>query len=325
MTKISVIIPVFNEEENIDHLVYELSAYFQKETRYSTEVIFVNDGSSDRTMDKLKRAAHHAYTHKIISFSRNFGSHAALRAGILRAKGDYITFMYADLQDPLMLLSQLYDEMESKGVDITWAFRNTTAVTTTEKLFSSFYATLMRRYAVANFPKKGFDIVMFSRKVKACLDNNVENNSSVFIQILSLGFKQASISYEKQARRLGKSKWTVAKKIKLLIDSFVAFSFAPIRLVSFIGFIFFLLGSIWTGYIIFRKIVFDDLVSGWPALISILMIGFGITNISLGIIAEYLWRTLDASRKRPVFVIDEIVEEVLEATPESRILLNLSK
>jgi glycosyltransferase involved in cell wall biosynthesis len=323
MKKVSVIIPVFNEAENIDPLVYALNAYFQQERQYATEVIFVNDGSTDTTLDKLKQAPHHSYTYKIISFSRNFGSHAALRAGILRAKGDYITFMYADLQDPLTLMSQLYEEMEHKGVDITWAFRDTTAVARTEKLFSSFYAALMRKYAVPNFPKKGFDIVMFSKKIKACLDNNVENNSSVFIQILSLGFRQTGITYDKQARRLGKSKWTLSKKIKLLIDSFVAFSFAPIRLVSFIGVVFFLLGIIWSGFVIFRKIVFDDLASGWPALLSILMLGFGITNIALGIIAEYLWRTLDASRKRPVFVIDEIVEDVPEVTPDSKVLLDV--
>ncbi|QMU27458.1 glycosyltransferase [Adhaeribacter radiodurans] len=323
MVKVTVIIPVFNEEENIDNLIYELNSYFENESRYSTEIIFINDGSSDDTMSKLKRAPHHSYTYKIISFSRNFGSHAALRAGILAAKGDYITFMYADLQDPLTLVTQLFEEMENKRVDITWAFRNTTAVAKTEKLFSSAYATLMRKYAVSNFPKKGFDIVMFSKKVKACLDTNVENNSSVFIQILSLGFKQAGINYDKRQRVLGKSKWTLSKKIKLLIDSFVAFSFAPIRLVSFIGVVFFFLGIIWTAYIIFRKIIFDDLESGWPALLSILMVGFGITNISLGIIAEYLWRTLDASRKRPVFVIDEIVEEVQEVIPEnSRVLID---
>lgn len=323
MAKVSVIIPVFNEEENIDHLVYELNSYFQKENRFSTEIIFVNDGSSDDTMAKLKKAPHISYDYKIVSFSRNFGSHAALRAGILRAKGDYITFMYADLQDPLTLVSQLYDEMSSKGVDITWAFRSTTAAAKTERFFSSAYATLMRKYAVPNFPKKGFDIVMFSKKVKACLDNNVENNSSIFIQILSLGFKQTGITYDKRVRLLGKSKWTVSKKIKLLIDSFVAFSFAPIRLVSFIGIVFFLLGIFWTGYIIFRKVMFDDLASGWPALLSILMVGFGVTNISLGVIAEYLWRTLDASRKRPVFVIDEIVEGMMEAKQENKVLINM--
>jgi polyisoprenyl-phosphate glycosyltransferase len=323
MAQVTVIIPVFNEEENIDHLVYALNAYFQNETRFSTEIIFVNDGSSDNTMTKLKNAPHHSYSYKIISFSRNFGSHAALRAGILRAKGDYITFMYADLQDPLTLVSQLYDEMESKQVDITWAFRKTAEVGRAEKIFSSAYATLMRKYAVHNFPKKGFDIVMFSRKVKACLDTNVENNSSIFIQILSLGFKQSGITYDKLARQLGKSKWTLSKKIKLLIDSFVAFSFAPIRLVSMIGVVFFLLGILWTGYIVFRKIIFDDLASGWPALLSILMVGFGITNISLGIIAEYLWRTLDASRKRPVFVIDEILEEEMEPLTDKRVLVAL--
>jgi polyisoprenyl-phosphate glycosyltransferase len=166
----------------------------------------------------------------------------------------------------------------------------------------------MQKYVNKRYPAKGFDVVLFNRKVADAVNKNVEGNSSVFLQILNLGFRQDFVEYQKAARTAGKSKWTIAKKIKLLIDSFVAFSFAPIRLVSFIGIIFFFLGLIWTGYIVFRKLVFDDLASGWPALLSILMIGFGITNISLGIIAEYLWRTLDASRKRPVFIIDEIVE-----------------
>ncbi|SFH06284.1 glycosyltransferase [Pontibacter chinhatensis] len=325
MAKVSVIIPVYNEEENIHHLVSELNSYFHDEPRFSTEVVFVNDGSSDATMERLREAPHHAYTYKIISFSRNFGSHAALRAGIQKAQGDYITFMYADLQDPLTLVSRLYEEIESKRVDIAWAFRNSTAVSTSEKLFSSAYAMLMRNYAVPNFPKKGFDIVMFSKKVKACLDNGIENNSSVFIQILNFGFKQSGITYDKRQRLAGKSKWTLSKKIKLLIDSFVAFSFAPIRLVSFIGIVFFMLGIAWSGYIIFRKIFFDDLATGWPALLSILMVGFGITNISLGIIAEYLWRTLDASRKRPVFVIDEVVEEAVEPSHVGNVLLDVYK
>jgi len=94
--------------------------------------------------------------------------------------------------------------------------------------------------------------------------------------------------------------------VKLFIDSFVAFSYAPIRFVTIVGIAFFFIGCLWAVYIIVRKLVFDDLAAGWPAMLSILMIGFGITNISLGIIAEYLWRTLDASRKRQVFIIDEI-------------------
>ncbi len=322
--KVSVIIPVYNEEDNISYLVEQLNSFFKKEKRFATEIIFVNDGSTDDTYHKLKEAHHLCYSYKILSFSRNFGSHAALRAGILRAEGDYITFMYADLQDPLNLVSRMFDQVAGKGIDICWAFRNSSANGGTEKFFSRTYAGLMRKYAVPNFPRKGFDIVLFSRKVKSCLDRNLENNSSVFIQILSLGFKQTSITYDKRERKHGKSKWTLGKKVKLLIDSFVAFSFAPIRLVSIIGFVFFLVGIIWTAIIIVRKVVYDDLASGWPALLSILLVGFGITNISLGIIAEYLWRTLDASRKRPAFIIDEVTEGAKEAEKPVRILKDVN-
>jgi len=306
--KLSVIIPVLNEQENIDALIAQLNAFFHQRGEYAAEVVFVNDGSTDQTFEKLKTGSHIFYTAKLINFSKNFGSHAALRAGIQLASGDYITFMYADLQDPLELIDEMFTEISNNSADICWAQRNSTETSTTEKLFSRSYAYFMQKYAVANFPKNGFDIVMFSRRVQGCLNNNVEGNSSLFIQILSLGFKQSAVTYYKNARLVGKSKWTVSKKIKLLIDSFVAFSFAPIRLVSLIGVVFFFLGIVWTGYIVFRKLVFNDLASGWPALMSILMVGFGVTNISLGIIAEYLWRTLDASRKRPVYVIEEIAD-----------------
>ena len=166
----------------------------------------------------------------------------------------------------------------------------------------------MKKYAIASYPEKGFDIVMFNKKVQLCLNQTIESNSSVFLQILILGFKQSSISYKKESRKKGKSKWTLSKKIKLLVDSFIAFSYAPIRFVTLIGTTLFIIGLIWTGYIITRKLVYNDLEEGWPALISILTIGFGITNISLGIIAEYLWRTLDSARKRPVFIINEITD-----------------
>ena len=148
----------------------------------------------------------------------------------------------------------------------------------------------------------------FNKKVKENLDRNIEVNSSLQLQIFTLGYHSENVYYDKKERKVGKSKWTFSKKIKLFIDSFVAFSFAPIRMVSIIGILFFIAGAIWTIYIVIRKLLFDDLASGWPALMSILMIGFGITNISLGIIAEYLWRTLDASRKRPLFIIDDIID-----------------
>ena len=304
---ISIIIPLFNEAAGIPVLVKALNDFFKENKKVPVEIIFVNDGSTDNSFQILQQQSFENYAVQFISFSKNYGSHAALRAGILRANNEFITFMYADLQDPLELVIRLY-EKQQEGYDIVWGNRNKTQNSFFETAFSRFYALLMQKFAFDNFPDKGFDIVLFNHKIKAELDRNIESNSNIFLQILGMGFKQSSIDYDKQERKIGKSKWTTGKKIKMLIDSFVAFSYAPIRLVSFIGILFFMVGIFWTIYIISRKVIYNDIASGWPMLTSILLLGFGITNIGLGIIAEYLWRTLDASRKRPVFIIDEIIE-----------------
>ena len=304
---ISLIIPIFNEYDGIPFLVGSLNEFFGKNSNLQAEVIFVNDGSRDKSYTRLKESEHLTYRAKVINFSRNFGSHAALRAGIANAAGERVCFNYADLQDPLELILFMNEKIDL-GADIVWAQRESTTVSIAEKVFSKAYAFMMRNFALRNFPEKGFDIVMFNRKVADEVNKNIEANSSIFLQILGLGYRQDFIRYQKKERKHGVSKWTIAKKVKLFIDSFVAFSFAPIRLVSIVGIMLFFLGVSWTIYIIFRKLLYNDLATGWPAMISILMVGFGITNISLGIIAEYLWRTLDVSRKRPVFVIDEILE-----------------
>lgn len=308
MKKISVIIPFLNEEENIPLLTDALNSFFKNVSEFKTEVIFVDDGSTDNSLNILRQQDHKYYSCKVISFSKNFGSHAALRAGILNASGDHITFMYADLQDPLALITQMFHSIEAENRDIVWATRNSTENSFAESTFSKMYSGLMKKYVSTSYPTKGFDIVMFSKKVASLLNNNIENNSSIFLQILTLGFKQDFIFYDKLPRKKGKSKWTLSKKIKLFIDSFIAFSYAPIRFVTAVGIFLFIVGILFSAYLIFRKMMYNDLESGWPMLISILMLGFGITNISLGIIAEYLWRTLDSSRKRPVFIIDQIIE-----------------
>jgi dolichol-phosphate mannosyltransferase len=243
----------------------------------------------------------------VINLAKNSGAHAALRAGILNAKGEYICFNYADLQDPLELILRMKEGMDN-GHDIVWAYRENAKMSFFAKAFSRMYAKLMKRYVFSNFPEKGFDILMFNRKVAQEVNRNIEPNSSVFLQIMGMGFRQMSFSYQKRERTIGKSKWTFSKKVKLFIDSFVAFSYAPIRFVTIIGISMFIMGVLLAGYLVIRKVLYQDLIVGWTATACILLGGFGITNISLGIIAEYLWRTLDASRKRPVFIIDEIYE-----------------
>lgn len=304
---ITIIIPFLNEEDNIERLGTELNRFTEAKRDTRFEIILVNDGSTDSSVNVIRNTKFPQQT-KVISFSQNYGSHAALRAGIQHAKGKHVTFLYADLQDPIENISTMYNK-EMEGNDIIWANRAGTQNSFFERQFSKFYSRLMKKYVNKRYPAKGFDVVLFNRKVADAVNKNVEGNSSVFLQILNLGFKQDFVEYQKAARQAGKSKWTLAKKIKLLIDSFVAFSFAPIRMVSMIGIMFFILGFLWTVYLVIRKFVTPaEFQAGWPVMMAILMMGFGITNISLGIIAEYLWRTLDASRKRPVFIIDEIIE-----------------
>jgi len=303
---VTIIIPFLNEEENLPALAKELSAFVTRHADIGFDIILVDDGSSDHSL-KTVSGMSFACPVKVISLSRNFGSHAALRAGLLHAQGSYVCFLYADLQDPVENVVSMYRKA-TEGNDIVWGIRKSVQSRGFEKLFSSFYARLMKRFVNPSFPEKGFDIVLLSQKVVQSMNQNIESNSSIFLQLLNLGFSQAEVEYEKKDRRAGKSKWTVSKKIKLVVDSFVAFSYAPIRFVTYAGIAMFLIGILWTCYIVSRKVIYDDLVSGWPMLTSILFLGFGLTNISLGIIAEYLWRTLDASRKRPVFVIDKIIE-----------------
>ena len=306
MADISVIIPFLNEEEGIPFLVSSLNEYCTKSEK-DIEVIFVDDGSTDASIAMLRKQKISGFKGKIVQLSKNYGSHMALRAGIREAVGSRIAFMYADLQDPIELIGKM-DEIASKNErNIVWATRKSTQSGLIERTFSGLYARLMKKHVSDNFPAKGFDIVMFDNKVQAQLNENIEANSSIFLQILTMGFSQETIEYDKSERKTGKSKWTFSKRVKLFIDSFVAFSYFPIKLVSVAGIILFITGLLWSGYLIGRKLILDDLESGWPALMSVILIGLGVTNIGLGIVAEYLWRTLDASRKRPGFIVNNII------------------
>jgi len=308
MPDVSIVVPFYNEADNIPRLIEALNTYFLAHPSIRAEVILVDDGSIDNSCKVIIQQYISGYSLRLIKLSKNFGSHAALRAGLLHSTGKFAMFLPADLQDPLTLVNVLLEEAKAGGFEVVLAQRKNGPKSFFERTFSRFYALLMQRFVSKEFPEHGFDIVLFSRKVIDNLNGNIEANSSLLLQILTMGFSQGRVSYYKEERISGKSKWTLGRKFKLLIDSFIAFSFVPIRMVTLIGTLFFVIGIVWTLYVVARKLLVDDLVSGWAMLTSILLLGFGLTNISLGIIAEYLWRTLDASRSRPVFIIDEISE-----------------
>jgi glycosyltransferase involved in cell wall biosynthesis len=303
---ISVIIPCYNEEPNLDELILRLNDFAASQKELELEIVFVDDCSTDDTYKKLQTYHHAHYTCRLIKLSKNCGSHIAFRAGCSIAKHDIITQTSSDLQHPLTLITDTLKSMQSNNADVVIAVRsNDYYESLFEKIFSRFYTKLVRKYAAPNYPEGGFDVFMINGRVKALLNKHVEDNSSVMLQILSFGLTQNKIRYDKAHRFKGKSKWTLTKKIKLFIDTFVAYSYAPLRLLTLTGFFLMFLGVVWSTYLIIRKITIGDLELGWPMLYSTIILGFGITNVSLGIIAEYLWRTLDAARNRPVFIIEK--------------------
>jgi len=216
----------------------------------------------------------------------------------------------ADLQEPVELIDMLYDKMmETGGYDIVYVQKGATKVSGHESLFSKLYAKMVQKHAVSSFPAGGVNNFMLTRRIREIINAAPERNSSIFLQLLSLGFHTAMVTCDYNARKRGKSKWTLSKKIKLLVDSFVSFSFFPLQMVTLAGMLLFLAGLVYAVYILVMKLLVGyAFEAGFPSLIAILLVGFGITNLSLGIIAEYLWRTLDASRNRPVFLIDRLVQ-----------------
>lgn len=300
---VTVIIPFLNEEQGIYDFCIQLEDYAGR-VSFPIEAIFVNDGSKDNTGKVIAGFDfRHLERCRLIEFSKNYGSHAAIRAGIQRASYDICTWIGADGQDPLELIDISYRKIKEDGYDAIYVGRTSVSVPAMTKLFSNAYGKLMRDYAVEKYEQNGFQTIVFNRKIIDYLNSNMEANSSVILQILDAGFRTDIIRLDFRSRQTGKSKWTFSKKLKLAIDSFVAFSFMPIRLVSIVGVLLFLAGLVYGIWVIINRFTNPSVPLGYSTLSCILLAGFGITNISLGIMAEYLWRTYDAARKRPLFIV----------------------
>jgi glycosyltransferase involved in cell wall biosynthesis len=303
MAQISVTVPAYNEEENLPAL-YDKLRNLADNSKHTFEFIFIDDGSSDNSFAILQALAIKDSRVKVIRFSRNFGSHAACLAGLEKSGGDVCTFIAADLQDPPELIEELIAEWE-KGHQVVIGVREWKGPGL--RFFPKVYYRLVRRFAIPNMPEGGTDVFLIDRKVVDAIISMKEKNTSVFGLILWSGFRSTLITYEKATREKGISKWTTSKKIKLFIDTFVSFSYLPLRMISVLGILMALLGFAYALFIISNRIFFSVPVAGWTSLMVVLLVISGIQLIMLGIIGEYLWRNFDESRKRPVFIVDTTV------------------
>jgi dolichol-phosphate mannosyltransferase len=264
----------------------------------------VDDGSSDRSFQFLEDLARKDSRVKVIKFSRNFGSHAACLAGLAKATGDACTFLSADLQDPPEMIAMLISEW-AKGYEVVFGIREWGKESS--RLFPKIYYKAVRRFALKNMPETGTDVFLIDRKVVDTVVSIREKNTSIFGLILWSGFKQTIVTYRKGLRLKGISKWTLGKKIKLFIDTFVSFSYIPLRLISVVGILLAFMGFLYAFFIVFNRLFFSVPVEGWASLKVVLLVVSGTQLVFLGILGEYLWRNFDETRKRPPFIIDRMI------------------
>ncbi len=314
MKLVSIVVPVYHNAESLPALLAELQALAKRNSGENFELIFVDDGSQDDSFAVLQRLAATEPRMRIVKLSRNFGSNAAIVAGLSVARGDAAGAIAADLQDP----PETFDEMlaywrgGNKVVVAARTDRDDPPMTT---LFANLFYRLFRRYALATMPEKGFDFFLIDRRVVDLITAIQENNVYLMGLILWFGFQPQVVPYARRARKAehGRSRWTFGKKIKYFIDAFVAFSNLPVRAASVLGIALSVLGLAYAALIIGMRFFTDVEVAGWSSLMVVILIVSGAQLLMLGVIGEYLWRALDETRKRPRFIIDR----VLEAPPEA--------
>jgi len=306
MKKFSIVVPVYGNEKNLPETIPRLLELKEKLPNYELELIFVDDGSKDRSLEILLDFKNkNPELIKVIKLTRNFGAPAAGQAGLDIATGDCVGKINADLQDPPKLFIDMIKHWE-KGVKAVFAVRKERKDPIFSRMLSSLFYSLLRRHALPNYPKGGFDFFLVDKKVVEEFKKIPEKNTNINALIFWLGYEYVTIPYTRDERKSGKSQWTLGKKIKYFIDTFVGFSYFPVRFISWIGMIVAIAAFGYGIYILYNWALGNIRVEGWTTTIIILLVTAGIQMIMIGVIGEYLWRTLDEIRKRPSYIIDDI-------------------
>jgi polyisoprenyl-phosphate glycosyltransferase len=301
---LSIVTPAYNEAENLPLLYERICRIDWATLDLEFELLIVDDHSTDGTKAVLDGLIARDPRVKTLRFSRNFGSHAALTAGLEHATGAAAVVLAADLQDPPETIPALVADWR-KGAATVWAVRGEReGESLSNRATARIFYALIERMTRMKMPPNGVDFFLVDRAVIEALRSAPERNTSLVAQIQWLGFEQSSLVYTKVARASGRSKWTLSKRIKLSLDWVVGFSYYPIRTMSVIGLAFACLGFLYALFLIVRRFVFVVPVEGWTSLISVVLITSGVQLVMLGVLGEYLWRSFDASRQRPRFVIE---------------------
>jgi glycosyltransferase involved in cell wall biosynthesis len=306
MKLLTVVIPCFNEAEGMPMLLDRLLGIrTQLEQLTNIEFIFVDDHSTDETPRLLDALCEQYSFVKYIRLSKNSGSHVAIIAGMTHAKGDAAVFLAADLQDPPEMIGTMFAKW-IEGYDVVWAVRQERlGISRIELMLSRMFYYFLNRMTNMKFPSMGADYALIDRRVMKGLVDAAGSKPSLVALIVWLGFKQLEIPYVKEERKFGKSKWNLTKKLNAFADAFVGFSYLPMRFMSLLGFSAAFIGFLYAVFVVIMRFVVGDPIEGWASLMVVTLIIGGLQMLMLGVLGEYLWRNLEESRKRPLFLIED--------------------
>ena len=303
---LTVITPCYNEEETVELFYEELSKYLPC-IDMDYEILFVDDGSKDKTLEKCKKLEERDSRIKVISFSRNFGKEAAMYAGLSESKGDYVVLMDTDLQDPPYLLHSMVLALTEEGYDSAATYRVTRQG---EPPIRSFFARKFYRLINSLIDVEIVDgardyRIMTRQMVDAILSMQEYHRFSKGI-FAWVGFKTKYIEFENVERVAGETKWSFWKLVGYAIEGIVAFTTAPLRVATIAGILVSMFGFLYMLFIVIKALVFGDPVAGYPSLICIITLLGGMQLLFLGILGEYLAKTYMETKKRPIYIIKEI-------------------
>lgn len=300
----SIIIPVYNEEAVIEQ-TYRRLKQVMNFTREPYELIFVNDGSRDRSAAMIKDFGSQDDTVKLITFSRNFGHQIAITAGMDYASGAAVVVIDADLQDPPELILEMIAKWQ-EGYDVVYAKRTSRkGETFFKKQTAHLFYRLLRASTDIEIPVDTGDFRLIDRKVCDEMKRLPEKNRYVRGLVSWVGFRQTAVEYERDERLAGESKYPLKKMIKLSLDGITSFSFKPIKMANFAGAILIFSGLMYMAVLLFLKVFTESAIAGWNLVLAMQCLLTGILSLMLGIMGEYIGRIYDEARDRPLYIVRE--------------------
>lgn len=305
MNKVSVLVAIYKNEYNILPFYEEFNKNIAPHLD-DYELIMINDDSPDRSWEIMLSLAEQDDHVKCIRLSRNFGAIPTIFTGMQYSSGDCIMVKACDLQEPSDLSVNMYNEWKN-GEKMVFAVREARKDGVFGDLFSNLYYFFMRKMVDPEMPKGGFDIYLMDRAIAQKIVEMNDKNSPIVLQLMWLGYHPKKLYYVRKKREIGKSSWSLAKKVKLFVDSLIAFSYVPIRIMSLLGVLFLVFSVVYGICVLISRLRGLIPIQGYTTLLIIVLFSSGLIMFTLGVLGEYVWRTLESSRNRPLSVVRDTV------------------